>query len=183
VEGRPRDPREDRLIEAARAGNERAYEELIRMTADVAFRAAYIVTGSAADAEDAAQEAYVKAWRALRRFRRGAPFRPWILRIVVNEARNRRRSAGRRSQLALRAAGAATEESAPSPEESLLSRERRAALLAAVDELGGDARDVIACRYLLGLSEAETADVLGVPVGTVKSRSARALETLRRNHD
>jgi RNA polymerase sigma factor (sigma-70 family) len=182
VEGRPRDPREDRLIEAARGGDERAYEELIRMTADVAFRAAYIVTGSAADAEDAAQDAYVKAWRALRRFRRGAAFRPWILKIVVNEARNGRRAAGRRSQLALRAATAAEQTSA-SPEESLLSLERRAALLGAVDELGRDARDVIACRYLLGLSEAETADALGVPVGTVKSRCARALETLRRNDD
>jgi RNA polymerase sigma-70 factor (ECF subfamily) len=184
VEGRPRDADEARLIEAARGGDQRAYEELVRMHTAAVYRAAYIVAGSAADAEDAAQDAFVKAWRALSRFRRGAPFRPWILRIAVNEARNRRRSAGRRAHLALRAATEASSGgAAPSPEELLSSRERRGALLAAVESLGDDARDVIACRYLLGLSEAETAEVLSVPPGTVKSRVSRALERLRSAYD
>ncbi|MGH8938295.1 MAG: RNA polymerase sigma factor, partial [Actinomycetes bacterium] len=61
---------------------------------------AYRLTGSLADAEDAVQEAFVKAYRALGRFRQGAPFRPWLLSIVANEARTRRRSAGRRERLA-----------------------------------------------------------------------------------
>src|SRR3712207_6861099 len=58
------------------------------------FRTACLITSSAADAEEAAQEAFVKAWRALPRFRAGAPFRPWLLTIVANEARNRRRAEG-----------------------------------------------------------------------------------------
>ena len=58
----------------------------------IAFRTAYLLTGSAADAEDAAQDAFVKAYYALGRFRKGAELRPWLLRIVANEARNKRRS-------------------------------------------------------------------------------------------
>ena len=64
----------------------------------IAFRTAYLLSGNAADAEEAAQDGFVKAYRALGRFRRGAPLRPWLLRIVANEARNRRRSAGRRER-------------------------------------------------------------------------------------
>ena len=72
-------------------------------TRAIAFRTAYLLTGSAADAEEAAQVGFVKAWAALPRFRRGAEFRPWLLRIVANEAHNRRRSAERRDALPRRA--------------------------------------------------------------------------------
>jgi len=150
----------------------------------IAFRTAYVIARNASDAEDAAQDGFVKAWRALGRFREGAPFRPWLLQIVANEARNRRRSAGRRANLALRAA---TEEpsggAAPSPEATLLSGEQRSELLAAVDELPEEQRTVVALRYFLGLSEHEVAETLGVPQGTVKSRTARALERLRESYD
>jgi RNA polymerase sigma-70 factor (ECF subfamily) len=122
----------------------------------------------------------VKAWRALGRFRAGAPLRPWLLRIVANEARNRRRSAGRRAALALRAEREGVSgDAAPSPEAALLASEERDRLLAALDGLPDDARLVVACRYLLGLSEAETAAALDVRPGTVKSRTARALDRLR----
>ncbi len=150
----------------------------------IAFRTAYVIARNASDAEDAAQDGFVKAWRALGRFREGAPFRPWLLRIVANEASNRRRSAGRRAGLALRAA---TEESsggaAPSPEAALLSSEQRSALLAAVEQLPEEQRSVVTLRYFLGLSEAEVAETLGIPQGTVKSRTARALERLRESYD
>ena len=86
----------------AQRGDSRAYEELVRPHQEIAFRVAYVITRNAADAEDAAQDALVKAWRALGRFRTDEPLRPWLLRIVANEARNRRRSAGRRERLALR---------------------------------------------------------------------------------
>src|SRR3954451_17129742 len=103
----------------------------------IAFRAAWLITGSAADAEEAAQDAFVKAYRALGRFRSGEPLRPWLLAIVANEARNRRRSAGRRGALALRAAGEErpSGEAAPSPEAALLAGERRATLLSALSRL------------------------------------------------
>ena len=95
---------EAELIELARRGDGDAYVALLRLHQDVAFRTAYLMLDSAEEAEDVAQEAFVKAFRALGRFRAGKPFRPWLLRIVANEARNHRRSAGRRGALALRAA-------------------------------------------------------------------------------
>ena len=182
VEGRPRDERE--LALRAQRGDSRAYEELVRPHQEIAFRVAYVIARNAADAEDATQDALVKAWRALGRFRPGAPFRPWLLHIVANEARNRRRSAGRREHLAVRVA---TEEpsggAAPSPEAALLSAETREALLAAVNELPDDQREVISLRYFLGLSEQEVAQALDLPEGTVKSRTSRALERLRESYD
>jgi len=156
-----------------------SYDQLVREHQGIAFRTAYVITGSAADAEEVVQDAFVKAYRARGRFRSGAPFRPWLLAIVANEARNRRRASGRRARLTLqlaeeRPSGGA----APSPEVALLAREERAELLAAVDRLGEEQRAAIACRYFLGLSEKETAAVLGCRPGTVKSRLSRALARL-----
>jgi len=162
----------------AQQGDPRAYEELVGPHQEIAFRVAYVITRSAADAEDAVQDALVKAWRALGRFRAGEPLRPWLLRIAANEARNRRRSAGRRDRLALRAAESSGE-AAPSPEEAALARADRERLLAALDELPEQAREVLAYRFLLDLSEDETAAALDVARGTVKSRTARALDRLR----
>ena len=127
-----------------------------------------------------ADYAFVKAWKALPRFRSGAEFRPWLLRIVANEAHNRRRSAKRREALGLRAAAeVASGDAVPSPEALALRDEQRRELLAAVNRLDDRDRDVLACRYFLELGEGETAQVLGVRRGTVKSRTARALERLR----
>ena len=177
VEGRPLE--ETELIERARRGEVVAYEELVRRYEGVAARTAHVVAPGA-DADDAAQEAFVKAWIALPRFRPGAPFRPWLLRIVANEARNRRRSAGRRGGLALRAADdRPSDDAAPSPEAAVLRAEDRAALLAAVNRLRDDDREIIAARFFLDLSEAEAAETVGIPRGTVKSRLSRALGRLR----
>lgn len=143
------------------------------------MRAAYLACGDASEAEDAAQEGFLKAYAALGRFRPDAPFRPWILRIVANEARNRRRSAGRRTGLALRASSAVTGDVEPSAEVAVLAAEARRDLLAALERLRDDDRMIIGCRYLLELSEAETAAVLGIPTGTTKSRLSRALARLR----
>jgi RNA polymerase sigma factor (sigma-70 family) len=180
VEGRPQNERE--LALRAQRGDARAYEELVRPHQEIAFRVAYVITRNAADAEDATQDGLVKAWRALGRFRASEPMRPWLLQIVANEARNRRRSAGRREQLALRAANVSGE-AAPSPEDATLDADERARLLAALEQLPADAREVLACRYLLQLSEEETAAALDVARGTVKSRSARALERLREMYE
>ncbi len=182
MEGRP--PNDVALAERARDGDERAFEELMRTYQALAFRTAYLLTGSAADAEDAVQTAFVKAWRALPRFRAGSPFKPWLLRIVANEAHNRRRSEQRRVELRLRATAAhPSEDAAPSPEGAALGREQRDGLLRAVGALGDRDRDVLTCRYFLELTEEETAEVLGVRRGTVKSRTARALERLRQEVD
>jgi RNA polymerase sigma-70 factor (ECF subfamily) len=145
----------------------------------IAFRTAYLITRDAAEAQDAAQEAFIRAYGALWRFRPGAPFRPWLLRIVANESRNRRRSAGRRDALAARAKEQVSWDVAPSLEAGLLATERREAVLAALNNLSEDHRLVILCRYVLELSEAEAATALGCRRGTVKSRLSRALEQLR----
>jgi RNA polymerase sigma-70 factor (ECF subfamily) len=178
VEGRPLDDAE--WIERAQRGDVMAYEELVRRYRDVALRTATVVGGGADDAEDAAQEAFVKAYAALGRFRTGSPFRPWLLRIVANEARNRRRSAGRRASLAVRAAeDRPSDGAAPSPEAAVLDQERRSQLAAALNRLRDEDREIIGARYLLDLSEAEAAEMLGLPKGTVKSRLSRALGRLR----
>ena len=171
---------ERRDLDRARHGDAEAYARVVRAHQAVAFRTAWLITGSAAEAEEAAQDAFLKAHRALGRFRPDAPFRPWLLTIVANEARNRRVSAGRRERLALRARdeGRAAVV-AGSPETVVLAAEERAGLLAAVDRLPERDRLVIACRYLLELGEAETAAALGCRPGTVKSRLSRALDRLR----
>jgi RNA polymerase sigma-70 factor (ECF subfamily) len=167
-------------VERARRGDGDAFAALVRANEEIAFRTAYLITRNAADAEDAAQEAFVKAYRALHRFRRGAPLRPWLLRIVANEARNRRRSAGRRDALALRAAAEAPSgDAAPSPEGRAIAADERRRLLSLVEALPEDQRLVVTCRTFLDLSEQETASVLGVRPGTVKSRFSRALDRLR----
>jgi len=175
-----RPPDESDLIERAQRGDTDAYGDLVRAHQGIAFRTAFLIARDPADAEEAAQDGFVKAYRALGRFRRGAPFRPWLLQIVANEARNRRRSAGRRANLALRLADEVRPgDAVPSPEAALLSDERRAELLAAVEGLREEERLVVSCRFFLGLSEDETAHTLGLKLGTVKSRTSRALAQLR----
>jgi RNA polymerase sigma-70 factor (ECF subfamily) len=177
VEGGP--PGDAPLVARARDGDVRAYEELVTRYRDRAYRVAWFVTRERGEAEDATQEAFVKAYHALPRFRPGAPFEPWLLRIVVNEARNRVRSSRRRQTLAARAAAAERETTSPSPEAAALAAEDREILLRALDRLAERDRLVIAYRYLFDLSEAEMADALGLRPGTVKSRLSRAMARLR----
>jgi RNA polymerase sigma-70 factor (ECF subfamily) len=152
----------------------------VRRYQEIAFRVAYVITGSASDAEEAAQDGFVKAYFALGRFQTGAPFRPWLLQIVANEARNRRRSATRRFAVALDDIAAANvSEPEDSPEELLLDAERAGQLVDCLNQLAESDRQVLAYRYLLELSEAEMAAALGVARGTVKSRLSRALSRAR----
>ncbi|MGH2712257.1 MAG: RNA polymerase sigma factor [Actinomycetota bacterium] len=176
TEGPSQEERE--LVSRARAGDVRAYEELVRAHSGIAQRTAFLITRSQAEAEDAAQVGFVKAYTSLGRFDPDRPFRPWLLRIVGNEARNRRRSAGRRARLEL-AASSQEPRVAPSPELDVVTAERRRELLDAVESLRESDREVIGLRYFLELGEAEMAGVLGVAAGTVKSRLARAMGRLR----
>ena len=162
----------------ARRGDERAFAELVRMHQEIAYRIAYLISGD--EAEDAVQDGVLKAWRALGRFRPGAPFRPWLLRIVANEAKNRKAAAGRRPTVELSAAAdRASGETALSPEDAAVAGDVRRALLAAIGRLREDERLVLSYRYFMDLSEAEMATALHVARGTIKSRLSRAMSRLR----
>lgn len=162
------------LVGRAIDGDGRAYEELVRRHQRAALRVAYTIAGP--DAQDAVQEAFVKAFRNLHRFRPDAPFRPWVMRIVANEARNTRRSAGRRAALALRVRA---DDAAGDPEERVVSTEAREELAAAMGRLDERDRLVLAYRWFAEMSESEMAQALGCRAGTVKSRLSRAHERLR----
>ena len=178
VEGRPTEDSE--LVERARHGDQDAYGELVTRYQALAARTAYVITGNEPDAEEAAQEGFVKAYYALDRFRAGAPFRPWLLRIVANEAINRRKAAGRRPTVDLSVApDPPSDDTALSPEGAVLATERRELVLHALRGVREEDRVVIAYRYFFDLSEAEMATALGVAPGTVKSRLSRALARLR----
>jgi len=145
-----------------------------------AYRAAWLL-GAGHDADDAIQEALVKAFRHLSRFEDGSRFGTWLLCIVANEVKNLHRSRRRRDRLALRVGAATAGELngvADSPEAEALADERRAALLEAVRLLPEKERLAVTCRYFLELSEPETARALGWPLGSVKSRTSRALRRL-----
>jgi RNA polymerase sigma-70 factor (ECF subfamily) len=164
------------LVESSRRGDVEAFSRLVERHRRDALRLAYTIAGD--DAEDVVQEACVKAYRHLDGFRDGATFRTWLYAIVANEARNGRRGAGRRSALTLRAAARRVGEP-DGPEDAAVAHEQRQRLLDAVATLGERDREVVALRFFLGLSEAEAAEVLGCPQGTVKSRLSRALNRLR----
>jgi RNA polymerase sigma factor (sigma-70 family) len=168
------------LVERARRGDQDAYGELVTRYQALAARVAYVITASSAEAEDVAQDAFVKAYYALDRFREGAPFRPWLLRIVANEAKNRTAAAGRRPTVELgTVADRASGETALSPEDAAVAGDLRRGLIAAMGKLREDDRLVLQYRYFLDLSEVEMAAALGVARGTVKSRLSRAMTRLR----
>ncbi|WP_433293657.1 RNA polymerase sigma factor [Actinoplanes sp. CA-030573] len=165
-------------VARARDGDLEAYEILVDRYTVPAHRAA-VLLGAGSDADDVVQESLVKAYRQLSRYRGDSGFKAWLLAIVANETRNLHRSRGRRDGLVLRAAARAANEPAPDPAESAMAAERRRLLVDQLRRLHDRDREVLVCRYLLDLSEAETAVTLGLPKGTVKSRTARALAKLR----
>jgi RNA polymerase sigma factor (sigma-70 family) len=165
------------LVERARAGDLAAFEVLVARHQSVALRVAYAIVPM--DAEDVVQEAFVKAHAALPRFRSGAPFRPWVLRIVTNEARNQLRRHARQAQLALREVARRGPAGTTTPESAAIDEEQRRLLAHAISGLVPGDREVIALRWFAGLNEAEMAEVLDCRPGTVKSRLSRALGRLR----
>jgi RNA polymerase sigma factor (sigma-70 family) len=170
---------DEEAVARSRGGDLDAYAVLVARYTLRAHRAAFLL-GAGEEADDVVQEAFVKAFRHLSRFRVGEPFGPWLLRIVANETKNLTRSRRRRAALALRLSAAEPGGTAAgSPVDEVLAAERRARLLAAVNALPGKQRQALVCRYFLDLSEAETAQVLRWPLGSVKSRTSRALSRLR----
>lgn len=171
------DDRED--VRLAQQGDRDAYARLVTRHGAAATRAAAWF-GAGSDTDDVVQEAFVKAWQAIGRFRGDAPFQPWLLRIVRNETHNSVRSRTRRDARARRALEPSVLRDAAAEAEAA---ERDGMVLAAVRSLRPAERDVVVCRWFLGLNEQETAETLGIPRGTAKSRASRALARLRSDLD
>jgi RNA polymerase sigma-70 factor (ECF subfamily) len=165
------------LVARALGGDRHAFADLVRRHQARALRLAYVICGSTQEAEDAVQEAFVKAHAALSRVRPDSPVRPWLMKIVANTARNRRRSGIRRDRVTTRFAAMAVTPGA-GPDDAALATLRDDALWAALGRLGQRDRRVLGLRYLADMTEAETAAALGVAPGTVKSRTSRALARL-----
>jgi RNA polymerase sigma-70 factor (ECF subfamily) len=165
---------------AARAarGDHEAYARLVRPHEQVAYRVAVAITGWNADAQEAVQNAHVKAYRSLRRFRRGAAFRPWLLKIVANEAHNVRRSERRHERLSLRAAGR-HEVADAAAEETAIARDEAAAVIRALAELPEADRLALALRYFADLSDPEAAVIAGTSPGAFRVRLVRARRRLQ----
>src|SRR3954466_10764667 len=167
------DRRERALVRDAQRGSAEAFEQLFRRHWPRAYRAALLVVGDAAAAEDIARESFLAAVRARDRFDRRRPFGPWLHRIVVNRAIDWARARALRRELA--ADGVA--------EPAAVEREpgdRAEELATALAELGAEQRAVIVLRYLLEYTPGEIAELLDLPRGTVNSRLRRGLDQLAR---
>ncbi len=152
----------------------------MRQHEEVAFRAAYLIVRDEAEAGDVVQEAFVRAYRSIRRYDTRKPLRPWLLRIVTNLALNSLRASRRREAMGKRYEGdVGRARSSPSPELAAESVEDARRVWQAVGTLGAQDQALLYLRYFLDASEQETAAALGRPVGTVKSRLHRALRRLR----
>ncbi len=173
---------EQPLIAAARQGDAAAFAALLERHQQMAFRVAYLLVRDTDTAQDVTQDAFLRAHRALHTFREGEPFRPWILRIVSNLAKNELRSRARRARLRERVARWLPSQQAGASDDLLaavLEADRRTAVRRLLDDAPEADREVLLMRYVADLSEAEMADVLDVAPGTVKSRLSRARARLR----
>ena len=156
-----------------------AFGELAARHRPGALRVATVVLGTANGSDDAVQDADVRAWRARSSIDAERPFRSWYLRVVANAAKNARRSVMRRAALELREARGESGPVTEDPADAAISDAERRAVIGAINRLGRDDRLVIALRHFEQMSEAEMAEVLECPAGTVKSRVSRAMTRLR----
>jgi RNA polymerase sigma-70 factor (ECF subfamily) len=169
---------ESTLVRHAMNGDTAAWEPLVLAHQEAVFRLSYLLLGDPDDADDVAQETFLRAWNHLRRFDPARPLRPWLLSIASNLASNRRRSAGR--YLAALTRAFRNEPTASTSTEEKSARHMEANdLWKAVQTLGLPDQQIIYLRYFLDLPVAETAQALQIAEGTVKSRLSRALERLR----
>jgi RNA polymerase sigma-70 factor (ECF subfamily) len=172
------EPSDQELIERCRRGDRHAFEPLFRRYRDQAYGYALGLVGSPDEALDLTQEAFVRAFQALKRFRPGAPFEPWFFRIVRNLCLNaiRRRKTWRMVPWdAVR--DLQSGEDGPSAE--IEKREIQDAVWLAISELTPDQREIIILKDFQDLSYKEIAEVLEIPVGTVMSRLYYARQALK----
>jgi RNA polymerase sigma-70 factor (ECF subfamily) len=175
-------PPDDELIAAAQRGEQAAFAEIVRRYQRAIFRVAYALTRNAADADDLAQETFVRAWGAIGRFERGQPLYPWLARIATNQAFSLFRTRKRRPETPIEPLLEAGMQWGvdDDPAEHAQERERNGRLRACFAQLAPEHQAVLALRAVQDLSYDEIARTLGVPIGTVMSRLSRARAELKR---
>ena len=161
---------ESQAVRAFRQGRPEGLRELIRMHELPALRLAFSITGDRQLAEDVVSEAFARAWKAARRFNPSRPFGPWFYRIVTNRAMT---VSGRTGRWSLSGLLPSSLRDAPDPEagpeELVIRKDERSWISAALRLLPPEQRSSVFLRYYLDMSEPQIAEVLGRPVGTVKS--------------
>jgi len=184
----PGEPTDHELVNRANGGDSSAFDALVIRHQDRVFGTVLRIVGNREDALDLSQEIFLTVFQRLDRFLGKAKFSTWLYRIAVNRCRDELRRRGfvkhtRPASLdATRPDGDPLREpasAAPAPEERAEAKETSAVVHAALAELPEEAREIVVLRDLEGLSYEETADVLEVPVGTVRSRLSRARVLLR----
>lgn len=174
------------LAQRCAAGDDRAYAELVDEHQRMVVQLAFNLMGDYDDALDVSQEVFLRVFRTIGGFRAQSSLRTWIFRIVVNQARNRQRWWRRRRRDAqvpiedhIRNYGEFRTTSASDPARAFAQKELATRLSRALSQLPFEQRTVIVLREVDGLSYDEIAEAAGLNVGTVKSRLARARESLR----
>ena len=181
------DIEEKKIIKKAVAGSAEAFEQLVLQYQNPIYNLCLRITGNPEDAADMTQESFLKAWRNLESFHFEAAFSTWLYRLASNTCLDFLRSAKRRRELSLTVEDESGEsqlldlpDPAPTPEASLLTNEENARLGAAMEQLDPEQRRILTLRVVNDLSYTEIAAVLNIKEGTVKSRLARARESLRK---
>lgn len=167
------------LLARLRRGDPQAFEELVISHQDRVFGVALRMLGSRAEAEDVAQEAFLRAYRSVAEFRGDAKLSTWLCAITSRLCLNRLDSADRRRTRHGDELLASVADDRPDPTGHLEQHERETALHRAIAELSDDRRIVVVLADLEGLSYEDVAETLAVPVGTVRSRLHRARMELR----
>ena len=176
-------PLERDLIQRCLSGNRDAFRRLIEPHQDFVFRVAFSVLGNREEAEEAAQDAFVRAYRGLGAFSAKVPFQAWMYRIAVRTALNARRR--RRWRLFERLTppewfGGLAAAAGDAPDADVEKQDARKRLRAAIDRLPRKLNEVVVLSYLDELDGREIAAILDIPEGTVKSRLHRAREKLQK---
>jgi RNA polymerase sigma-70 factor (ECF subfamily) len=173
-------PTDDELVHLARGGDERAFRALVERYEGVVAATVLGMLGDGDDADDVGQEVFIRFYRALGHWRGDASLKTYLRRIAVNLSLNalkRRRRLSLRFPSRDRPREALPDVAAP-PQEGVEEREAQARVRAAIEKLGPKHRPIVVLRMIEGCSTRETAEVLGVPEGTVLSRLSRAMDQL-----
>lgn len=163
------------LVIRCQQGDTAAFSQLVSITQDNIYNMAFRILGSREDAQDAAQEVYMRIWQGLPAFRNESKFSTWLYRVVVNTCLNRKRQLRRQLQMVDDERLLETlPEPSLEPLRQALKNERNNKIWAAVDSLSDKYRLVISLFYQEELSYAEISDLLMLPIGTVKAHLNRA---------